>query len=57
MLFLFSGEGDEGLASGENDDEHRLENNEPLREQVWFNKLTIEINRWLYFLNCLICIK
>jgi hypothetical protein len=34
LLFLFSGEGDEGLASGENDDEHRLENNEPLREQV-----------------------
>lgn len=34
--YMVEGEGDEGLASGENDDEHRLENNEPLREQDRF---------------------
>lgn len=30
-----SGEGDEGIGSGENEDEQRIESNEPLREQVW----------------------
>ncbi|CAC5418294.1 NFYB [Mytilus coruscus] len=34
--YMVEGDGDEGLASGENDEEHRLENNEPLREQDRF---------------------